>query len=66
MVIKQSQKADLDEIMNVIADARVRIGRLGIDQWQYGYPRRDILEEDITLGRSYVARTDEGELCAVY
>ena len=66
MIIRQSQKADLDEIMDVIADARVRIGRLGIDQWQYGYPRRDILEEDIALGRSYVARTEEGELCGVY
>ena len=52
--IRPSTKLDLDEIMCILGEARETIGRLGIDQWQYGYPSRAIIKEDMTLGRSYV------------
>lgn len=64
MVIRKSEKYDIDEIMQIILDARASIGRLGIDQWQYGYPTRDIVIEDIELGRSYVA--EDGELLGTF
>ena len=65
MTIRLAEKKDIDRIMQIIADARESIGRLGIDQWQYGYPTRDIVKEDIVLGRSYVV-VENNEICATF
>mgnify|MGYP002519379680 CR=1 FL=1 len=64
MKIERSNIKDVDTIMQILLDARGRIGRLGIDQWQYGYPSRDIVIEDVNLHRSFVARDEEGCICA--
>ena len=63
--IRVSLKTDLDTIMCILGEARESIGRLGIDQWQYGYPSRDIVKEDILNHRSYVVEDEEG-ICAVF
>lgn len=65
MTIRLAEKKDIDKIMQIIADARESIGRLGIDQWQYGYPTRDIVKDDVALGRSYVV-VDGDEICATF
>lgn len=65
MTIRLAEKKDIDRIMQIIADARASIGRLGIDQWQYGYPTRDIVKEDIALERSFVV-CDGEEICATF
>lgn len=65
MTIRLAEKKDIDRIMQIIADARESIGRLGIDQWQYGYPTRDIVKEDILLERSFVVLDGE-EICATF
>lgn len=65
MNIRISEKKDIDQIMQIIADARESIGRLGIDQWQYGYPTRDLIKEDVSLSRSYVVELD-GEIVATF
>lgn len=65
MTIRHAEKKDIDRIMQIIADARESIGRLGIDQWQYGYPTRDTVKEDISLSRSFVA-VDESGVCATF
>ena len=65
MTIRLAEKKDIDIIMQIIADARESIGRLGIDQWQYGYPTRDIVKEDIVLERSFVA-IESDEICATF
>ena len=65
MNIRRAEKKDIDRIMQIIADARMSIGKLGIDQWQYGYPTRDIVKEDIMLERSFVV-FDEEEICATF
>lgn len=65
MEIRLAEKKDIDRIMQIIADARESIGRLGIDQWQYGYPTRDIIKEDVDLRRGYVA-LENGEICATF
>ena len=65
MTIRLAEKKDLDKIMQIIADARESIGRLGIDQWQYGYPTRDSVKEDISLGHTYVV-LDADEICATF
>ena len=66
MKIEKSVMKDIDTIMQILSEARGRIGRLGIDQWQYGYPTRDIVAEDINLRRSFIARDDNGSICAVF
>ena len=65
MTIRLAEKKDIDRIMQIIADARESIGRLGIDQWQYGYPTRDIVKEDILLERGFVV-LDGDEICATF
>ena len=65
MTIRHAEKKDIDRIMQIIADARESIGRLGIDQWQYGYPTRDIVKEDIMLERGFVVLQND-EICATF
>lgn len=66
MEIRLAEKKDVDRIMQIISDARESIGRLGIDQWQYGYPTRDIIKEDVALSRGYVVLDESGEICATF
>ncbi len=65
MEFRKANKKDLDRVMQIISDARTRIGKLGIDQWQYGYPTRDIVKEDMVLERFYVGE-EEGEILSVF
>lgn len=65
MIIRLAEKKDIDTIMQIIADARESIGRLGVDQWQYGYPTRDIVKEDVMLERSFVVEVD-GSIVATF
>ncbi|MBO5305596.1 MAG: GNAT family N-acetyltransferase [Clostridia bacterium] len=65
MEFRKATKKDLDRVMQIILDARTRIGKLGIDQWQYGYPTRDIVKEDIALERYYVGEED-GSILSVF
>ena len=65
MTIRLAEKKDIDRIMQIISDARESIGRLGIDQWQYGYPTRDIVKEDVMLERSFVV-VEDGEIRATF
>ena len=66
MTFEKTTIAEIDAIIGIVSDARSRIGRLGIDQWQYCYPSREVIAEDIRAGRSFVARDDDGSLCAVF
>ena len=65
MNFEKANMKDIDTIMQILSDARGRIGRLGIDQWQYGYPTRDIIIEDVNLHRAFVVRDEDG-ICAVF
>lgn len=65
MTIRLAEKRDIDKIMQIIADARESIGRLGIDQWQYGYPTRESVKEDISFSRTFVV-VDGDEICATF
>lgn len=60
------QRADLeqlDQIMEIIAEAQLFFGQNGIDQWQDGYPSREVIAADIAAGNSYVVLV-EGEVAA--
>ena len=64
--ITKTTKRDLDRVMVIIGEARQSIGKLGIDQWQYGYPSRDIIKEDIEKGISYIVKNDGDEIVATF
>lgn len=66
MKFQKANIKDVDTIMQILSAARGRIGRLGIDQWQYGYPTRDIIIEDVNLHRAFVVRDDDDSVCAVF
>ena len=65
--IRKATKNDVDRIMIILGEARQKMGQLGIDQWQYGYPSRDIIKEDVSIGRSYAIREDDnGEIYGTF
>ncbi len=66
MTFEKTTRQRLDAITDIVMEARARIGQLGIDQWQKNYPTREIMAEDIRLGRSYVALDEDGSICAVF
>ncbi len=53
-MIRKSVAADLDSMMPIFDEARGTMGKLGIDQWQDGYPERTVIEKDIADGNSRV------------
>lgn len=66
MRIRPSTYADLPAMESIYAGARSFMSENGNpDQWAGGYPRRDLLEQDISLGRSYVCE-DGGEIVATF
>lgn len=65
--IRKATARDLDAIMAVIEEARGTIAQLGINQWQDGYPTRQIIEADINAGVSFcVENVDTGEIISTF
>ena len=64
--IRPAVQADLDEIEQIYSNARRFMADNGNPtQWVNGYPQRELLEEDIRLGKLYVAQK-ENELYGVF
>lgn len=63
MQIVRAELSDIDAIMACIADAQRFLARLGVDQWQDGYPTKEIIEQDILRGESFVM-TEDGKVIA--
>ena len=47
-------EGDIENIMELVADAQNWFRGQGIDQWQDGYPTREIILSDISGGENYV------------
>jgi len=58
ITVRPSEPRDIDRMMEVFDDARKQIKTFGIDQWQDGYPNREIVEEDVEKKRSWVIVKD--------
>ncbi|WP_334330092.1 GNAT family N-acetyltransferase [Companilactobacillus sp. HBUAS59699] len=52
--VRKAQVSELEQIIKVINDAKRLIKGTGSPQWQDGQPSREVLEEDLKLGRGYV------------
>ncbi|NLJ41052.1 MAG: GNAT family N-acetyltransferase [Clostridiales bacterium] len=58
MILRKATIADIHAIMDIIGRAQASIKKLNIDQWQDGYPGKQIIEKDIEDGNSYVLLKD--------
>ncbi|MFA9414281.1 MULTISPECIES: N-acetyltransferase family protein [unclassified Streptococcus] len=58
MDIRLAFPSEVNQIMEIIGDARRHIAGYGSDQWQGAYPDREIIVEDILQGYGQVAVVD--------
>ena len=59
MILRRAEISDLDIVCRIIGEAQAQMARLGIDQWQNGYPDRAALEADILRGVGLVLCEEE-------
>ena len=60
-----AQKEHLEEMCRITAEAKAQLRRLGLDQWQKGYPSREIWEEDIRNQMAWLA-VEEAKVLGVF
>ena len=65
-VVRPAVLEDLDRILEIYAEARRFMAENGNPtQWHSGYPRRELLEEDIRLGRLF-AVVRNNQICGAF
>lgn len=65
-MIRYSCKDDIDAMTSIFDEARGTIGKLGIDQWQDGYPRLSDINKDLDLRSSRVIVDDFGNVIGTF
>ncbi len=65
MEIRKTNYDDISSLMPIFEEARKTIAVLGIDQWQNGYPSREVIEADIKKSQSYCVLSD-GEIVGTF
>lgn len=55
MEFRIAREKDLERMCEITAQAKAGLKRMGLDQWQSGYPSREIWEDDIKNQCTYVA-----------
>lgn len=63
-VFRHSTIRDIDAMMEVIDSGKELLKEQGIDQWQKGYPNRELLLKDVEAGIGYVVE-DAGRIVGV-
>lgn len=58
ITIRKAEEKDLQEILNIIQEAKSYFAQHKIPQWQSGYPEGIDIEEDIDRQGGYVAQED--------
>ena len=48
----------LEDMCRITDEAKAQLKRLGLDQWQKGYPNREVWESDIETGITWLAVED--------
>lgn len=54
MILRNARKIDIDMIMKIINEGKDKLKRNNIDQWQNGYPNKEVILNDIENNESYV------------
>ena len=65
MLIRKSDKLDINSLMPIFDEARKTIAALGIDQWQNGYPSESVILADVEKKQSYLCEID-GKVCGTF
>ncbi len=66
MDIRKTDFEDIELLMPIFDEARGTIAKLGIDQWQNGYPSCEVIENDIKKAQSYCVMSDGGEIVGTF
>ncbi len=53
-MIRKAHIEDTERILSIVRSAQLSLRELGIDQWQDGYPSREVIDADITAGVGWV------------
>jgi len=64
MEFRKADFSELDSIMKIVHQAQDFLKKLNINQWQNGYPTREIVSQDIENGNAYLL-TDDKKVMAV-
>ncbi len=51
---RKGEEKDLEQIMELVADAQNWFAKQNIDQWQDGYPTQELILSDILSGNNYI------------
>ena len=65
MKFKKATNKDIQQIMDIIEQAKISLKENGIDQWQDGYPNQDTILTDIIQGQSYILEKDNNIIATV-
>ena len=57
--IEKTKLTELDIVMEIFAQAKNALKRMNIDQWQNGYPSKEVILDDIQKSISYVLKEDK-------
>lgn len=63
---RRATEADLEEILNLTAQAKAYLASQGLDQWQNGYPNEENFRQDMARGDGWLFTADgipAGYLC---
>lgn len=55
----------IDEMCEITEQAKAQLRNLGLEQWQKGYPSREVWTEDVKCGRTYLAM-EEGKILGMF
>lgn len=58
-MIRMTEEKDIPHVMEIIHMAQEQFCRMGIDQWQDGYPNEEVIRRDMDRRESYVAEKEE-------
>lgn len=53
-MFRKAKINDIDDIMQIINDAKISLKNIDVDQWQNGYPNYATIKDDILKSISYV------------
>lgn len=67
LLFRKSTLEDMDAMMEIVDAGKALLRSQGIDQWQKGYPNRELLVQDVQDGIGYVVEEDGRvvAMCAV-
>ncbi|MBL1408330.1 GNAT family N-acetyltransferase [Sphingobacterium faecale] len=64
IIFRKATISDVDAVWAVLEEAIAKRRNDGSDQWQDGYPNREVIVEDVEKGYGFVAERIEGAIVA--